>query len=68
MSAIYLLLAHNLVHSRNLCERQRLIVVHSRFLLVEGLLQNQAGLIHVKATQLTALVDSAMDLRSHDFH
>jgi error-prone DNA polymerase len=34
----------------------------------EGILQNQDGVIHVKATWLTALVDSPMELRSHDFH
>jgi error-prone DNA polymerase len=36
--------------------------------LAEGVLQNQDGVIHVKATRLFALVDSAMELRSHDFH
>jgi error-prone DNA polymerase len=41
--------------------------VRSKFLLSEGILQNQDGVIHVKATRFTA-VDSAMELRSHDFH
>jgi len=52
----------------DLYERERLTVVRSKFLLAEGILQNQDGVIHVKATRLTALVDSAMELRSHDFH
>jgi error-prone DNA polymerase len=43
-------------------------VVRSKFLLVEGILQNQDGVIHVKATRLTTLVDGAMEMRSHDFH
>jgi error-prone DNA polymerase len=43
-------------------------VVRSKFLLVEGVLQSQDGVIHVKATRRTALVDDAMELRSHDFH
>jgi hypothetical protein len=35
--------------------------------LAEGVLQNQDGVIHVKAIRLTALVDGATELRSHDF-
>ncbi len=58
----------NVIVTPGLYERERLIVVRSKFLLAEGILQNQDGVIHVKATRLTALVDSAMELRSHDFH
>lgn len=36
-------------------------VVRSKFLLTEGGLQNQDGVIHVKATPLPALVDGAND-------
>ena len=49
-------------------ERQRVLVTRSKFILVEGKLQNQDNVIHVKATQLTALHDSALELTSHDFH
>jgi error-prone DNA polymerase len=49
-------------------ERERLTVVRSKSLLAESVLQDQDGVIHVKATRLMALVDSAMELRSHDFH
>ena len=58
----------NVIVTPDLYERERLTVVRSKFLLVEGILQNQDGVIHVKATWLSALVDSAMELRSHDFH
>jgi len=58
----------NVIVTPDLYERERLTVVRSKFLLAEGVLQNQDGVVHVKATRLTALVDSAMDLRSHDFH
>jgi error-prone DNA polymerase len=58
----------NVIVTPDLYERERLTVVRSKFLLAEGVLQNQDGVIHVKATRLTALVDSAMELRSHDFH
>jgi DNA polymerase III alpha subunit len=58
----------NVIVTPDLYERERLTVVRSKFLLVEGVLQNQDGVIHIKATRLTALLDSAMELRSHDFH
>ena len=32
-----------------------MIVVHSKFLLAEGVLQNQDGVVHVKAKRLAAL-------------
>jgi error-prone DNA polymerase len=44
------------------------LVTRSKFLLVEGRLQNQDDVIHIKATHLAALSDRALELRSHDFH
>ena len=58
----------NVIVTPDLYERDRLVVTRSRFLLVEGPLQNQDNVIHVKATRLTALADAALELRSHDFH
>jgi error-prone DNA polymerase len=58
----------NVIVTPDLYERERLTMVRSKFLLAEGVLQNQDGVIHVKATQLFELVDSAMELRSHDFY
>jgi len=58
----------NVIVTPDLYERDRLTVVRSKFLLVEGFLQNQDEVIHVKATRLSSLVDSEMELRSHDFH
>jgi error-prone DNA polymerase len=58
----------NVIVTPDLYERQRVLVTRSKFLLVEGPLQNQDGVIHVKATRLLALSDTALDLRSHDFH
>jgi error-prone DNA polymerase len=58
----------NVIVTPDLYERERMTVVRSKFLWVEGILQNQDGVIHIKATRLIALVDSAMELRSHDFH
>jgi len=52
----------------DLYDRDRLVVTRSKFLLVEGVLQNQDDVIHVKATRLLALSHNGLDLRSHDFH
>lgn len=58
----------NVIVTPDLYERDRVVVTRSRFLLVEGPLQNQDNVIHVKATRLTALSDRALEVRSHDFH
>jgi error-prone DNA polymerase len=44
------------------------VVTRARFLLVEGALQNQNGVIHIRAKRLEPLSDQAIDVRSHDFH
>jgi error-prone DNA polymerase len=58
----------NVIITPDLYERDRLTVTRSKFLLVEGPLQNQDGIVHVKAMSLRPLFDSVLELRSHDFH
>ena len=58
----------NVIITPDLYNRDRLAVTRSKFLLVEGLLQNQDSVIHVKAMRLTTLSDRALEVRSHDFH
>ena len=58
----------NIIVTPDLFERERLIVTRSKFLLVEGPLQNQDGVIHVKAQRLRSLSGQLLNLRSHDFH
>jgi error-prone DNA polymerase len=58
----------NVIVTPDLYERDRVVVTQSKFLLVEGLLQSQDSVIHVKASRLSALSSSGLDLRSHDFH
>jgi error-prone DNA polymerase len=58
----------NVIVTPDLYERDRLVVTRSKFLLVEGPLQNQDNVIHVKATRLSVLSDHALEVRSHDFH
>lgn len=57
----------NVIVTPDLYDRDRLVVTRSKFLLVEGPLQNQDNVIHVKAIRLTALSDCALEVRSHDF-
>jgi error-prone DNA polymerase len=58
----------NVIVTPDLYERERVLVTRSKFLMAEGPLQNQDGVIHVKAMRLMALSDHALELRSHDFH
>jgi len=58
----------NVIVTPDLYERDRLVVTRGKFLLVEGTLQNQDNVIHVKAARLIALDDRALETRSHDFH
>ena len=43
-------------------------VTGGKLLLVEGLLQNQDGVISVKASAVRVLDLGPIDMRSHDFH
>jgi error-prone DNA polymerase len=58
----------NVIVTPDLYDRDRLVVTRSKFLLVEGLLQNQDNVIHVKAVRLAELSGTALELQSHDFH
>jgi error-prone DNA polymerase len=57
----------NIIVTPDLYDRNRLLVTRSKFLMVEGSLQNQDDVIHVKAVRLAALSDDALEMRSHDF-
>jgi error-prone DNA polymerase len=57
----------NVIVTPDLYEEQKLVVTRSKFLLAEGPLQNQDGVIHVKALRLMPLSDQTLELRSHDF-
>ena len=58
----------NVIVTPDLYDQNRLVVSRSKFLLVEGPLQNQDNVIHVKAMRLAPLAHSDIDMRSHDFH
>jgi len=58
----------NVIIAPDVFEQNRLVVTRSRFLEIEGRLQNQDGVIHVKAQVMTPLDVTSVDVRSHDFH
>jgi error-prone DNA polymerase len=58
----------NIIISPDFFERARVVVTRSRFLLIEGPVQNQEGVIHVKAERITPLQITSAEIRSRDFH
>jgi error-prone DNA polymerase len=58
----------NVIVTPDLYDRDRLTVTRSKFLWVEGILQNQDGVIHIKAVRLAALSHGSLNVQSHDFH
>jgi len=45
-----------------------IVVLHERFIRVEGRVQNQDGIVHPKAERISPLSISAAVTESHDFH
>ena len=48
--------------------RDPLMVLHERFVKVKGMVQNQDGIVHLKAQQIMPLRVTAAEMQSHDFH
>jgi error-prone DNA polymerase len=59
----------NVILTPALFERERLTVSQEAFLLVEGVVQHQEGVTHLKAMRVRALHDRSLPSpASHDFH
>jgi error-prone DNA polymerase len=58
----------NVIITPDLYERERVVVTRSKFVVVEGRLQNQDEVVHVKATHIQPLAFSNLEVSSHDFH
>jgi error-prone DNA polymerase len=58
----------NIILTPDVFDRERIAVTRNRFLFIEGPLQNQDGVIHVKANRIEPLHISSAQVRSHDFH
>jgi len=60
-------ISNAIIHPK-LYEQNRVAITRGKFLMVEGVLQNQDGVISVKASAVRVLQLSDVDVRSHDFH
>ena len=58
----------NAIIMPDLYDQNRLLVIHERFLLIEGVLQNVENVISVKAMRVNRLEVTEAATRSHDFH
>ncbi|HZP05013.1 MAG TPA: error-prone DNA polymerase [Terracidiphilus sp.] len=58
----------NIILTPDIFDSERLTVTRNRFLLIEGLLQKQDSVIHVKAKHVEPMYISLAEISSHDFH
>ena len=58
----------NVILTPDVFERERMVVTRSRFLWIEGPVQNHDGVIHVKAQRIAPLDITTAETRSHDFY
>jgi error-prone DNA polymerase len=58
----------NVIIGPELYERERVLITRGKFLLVEGKLQNQDTVVHVRAERVLRLPVSEASAKSHDFH
>ena len=58
----------NAIVTPDLFQQNRLLLATERFLIIDGTLQNQDGVISVKATRVEPLHITRAETSSHDFH
>jgi error-prone DNA polymerase len=58
----------NAIVTPNLLQKNRTLLISERFLMVEGILQNQDNVISVKAERVLPLFITRAETSSHDFH
>ena len=58
----------NVIVTKEFFECNRSAISNAKFISVEGLLQNEDGTIHVKASRITPLPTRGLEVTSHDFH
>jgi len=58
----------NAIITPDLLQKNRILVISERFLLIEGVLQNQDNVISVKAERVLPLSITHAETSSHDFH
>ena len=58
----------NAIVAPDLLQKHRVLLISERFLMVEGILQNQDNVIHIKAERVLPLNVTQAETASHDFH
>jgi error-prone DNA polymerase len=58
----------NVIFTPDMFEQNRVVVTRSRFLCIEGILQQQDGVVHVKAQRVEPLTITNVPIASHNFH
>jgi error-prone DNA polymerase len=58
----------NIIVMPDIYSSDPLVVLHERFLKVKGVVQNQDGIVHLKAQKIMPLKVTAAEMQSHDFH
>jgi error-prone DNA polymerase len=58
----------NVIIHPELYQKYRLIINREKFLSVEGMLQNQDGIISIKAARVMPVAITAAETESHDYH
>jgi error-prone DNA polymerase len=58
----------NVIVMPQIYEKYRQAVLEPKFIRVSGTVQNQDGIVHLKAEHIEALIVSAAHVASHDFH
>jgi error-prone DNA polymerase len=58
----------NAIVAPDLLQENRVLLISERFLMVEGILQNQDNVIHIRAEKVSPLRVTRAETVSHDFH
>src|ERR1700675_3756581 len=58
----------NAIVAPDLLQKNRVLLISERFLMIEGILQNQDNVIHIRAEKVSPLGVTRAETVSHDFH
>jgi error-prone DNA polymerase len=58
----------NVIIMPDIYEKYRQAVLEAKFVRVSGTVQNQDGIVHLRAEEIAPLTISAAQVASHDFH
>jgi error-prone DNA polymerase len=58
----------NAIFTPDLLQKNRVLLISERFLMIEGILQNQDNVIHIRAEKVWPLRVTRAETVSHDFH